>query len=56
MDRMNELSEVFSGNKPLTRIEKNGKRLLTFRSLLYDFEYFTGNFQSQKSYKLGSRK
>lgn len=24
IDRMDELSEVFSGTKPLTRIEKNG--------------------------------
>ena len=24
VDRMDELSEVFSGSKPLTRLEKNG--------------------------------
>ena len=28
VERMTELSEVFSGTKPLTRVEKNGKRLL----------------------------
>ena len=25
MERMTELSEVFSGSKPLTRVEKNGE-------------------------------
>lgn len=25
VERMDELSEVFSGTKPLTRIQKNGK-------------------------------
>ncbi len=25
-ERMTELGEVFSGTKPLTRVEKNGKR------------------------------
>ena len=27
IDRMDELSEVFSGTKPLTRIQKNGMRI-----------------------------
>jgi WASH complex subunit strumpellin len=27
VERMQELSEVFSGSKPLTRVEKNGKIL-----------------------------
>lgn len=27
IDRMNELAEVFSGTKPLTRVEKNGRVL-----------------------------
>lgn len=25
VDRMDELSDVFSGSKPLTRVEKNGE-------------------------------
>ena len=28
VERMDELSEVFSGTKPLTRIQKNGMHLL----------------------------
>ena len=27
-ERMYELSEVYSGTKPLTRVEKNGKRTI----------------------------
>lgn len=30
VERMDELSEVFSGTKPLTRIEKNGTILFSF--------------------------
>lgn len=30
MERMTELSEVFSGTKPLTRVEKNGEKISTF--------------------------
>lgn len=31
-ERVQELSDVFSGTKPLTRVEKNGK----FKRLTYD--------------------
>ncbi|KAL0270980.1 UNVERIFIED_CONTAM: hypothetical protein PYX00_008233 [Menopon gallinae] len=33
VDRMNELSDVFSGNKPLTRIEKNEKLQAWFKEI-----------------------
>ena len=36
IDRMDELSEVFSGTKPLTRVEKNG---MYSNVLLYLFVY-----------------
>lgn len=33
-ERMMELAEVFSGVKPLTRVEKNGKMLLRSHNML----------------------
>lgn len=33
-ERMQELAEVFSGTKPLTRVAKNGKIMFQFFSLL----------------------
>ena len=32
-ERMAELGEVFSGTKPLTRVEKNGRREITYCAL-----------------------
>lgn len=37
-ERMQELAEVFSGTKPLTRVEKNGKSLVFI------------NYHSQQNY------
>ena len=31
-ERMQELGEVFSGTKPLTRVEKNGKVIIKYES------------------------
>lgn len=36
VERMDELSEVFSGTKPLTRIQKNGK--VTWTSTVIDIK------------------
>ena len=38
-ERMHELSEVYSGTKPLTRVEKNGKPRIVGRNFL--FSHFT---------------
>lgn len=35
IERMDELGEVFSGTKPLTRVEKNGKTTCSTRVLFY---------------------
>ncbi len=35
-ERMTELGEVFSGTKPLTRVEKNGWWMLCHRGRLFD--------------------
>ena len=34
-ERIQELGEVFSGTKPLTRVEKNGKPALVLCCVLY---------------------
>ena len=34
-ERMAELGEVFSGTKPLTRVEKNGKDYILHRTQVY---------------------
>ena len=35
VDRMDELSEVFSGTKPLTRVEKNGMFFLSIAIVIF---------------------
>lgn len=35
IDRMDELSDVFSGTKPLTRVEKNGKNVLVLLQIVH---------------------
>ena len=39
VERMDELSEVFSGTKPLTRIQKNGTILLLIDYKFTAFEF-----------------
>ncbi len=45
VDRMTELGEVFSGSKPLTRVEKNGKYFhsafsATLTEIFHRIDYF----------------
>jgi len=40
-ERIEELSEVFSGTKPLTRVEKNGKNNILMQfSYIFDSSHF----------------
>lgn len=52
-ERMTELGEVFSGTKPLTRVEKNGKLMVALLSIPLTFLF---GLPFQSTCRLGSQK